>query len=66
MLAGGCTLMRGLAGMVEAETQMPTLVTESPLTCVVLGSGQALEHYDALSGSATGRRGRASGPSHGT
>ena len=30
------------------------------------GRARALEHYDALSGSATGRRGRASGPSHGT
>ncbi len=57
--------MRGLAGMVEAETQMPTVVTESPLTCVVIGSGRALEHYDALSGSPTGRRGRAAGQSRG-
>jgi rod shape-determining protein MreB len=65
LLAGGCTLMRGLAGLVEAETQMPAIVTESPLTCVVLGSGQALEHYDALGGSATGRRGRAAGTSLG-
>jgi rod shape-determining protein MreB len=61
LLAGGGTLLRGLAGLVEAETGMPTTVTESPLTCVVLGSGQALEHYDQLVGSATGRRGRASG-----
>jgi rod shape-determining protein MreB len=59
LLAGGGTLLRGLAGLVEAETGMPTEVTESPLTCVVLGSGHALEHYDQLAGSATGRRGRA-------
>ncbi len=61
LLAGGGTLLRGLAGLVEAETGMPTTVTESPLTCVVLGSGRALEHYDQLAGSATGRRGRAAG-----
>ena len=60
LLAGGGTLLRGLAGLVEAETGMPTSVTESPLTCVVVGSGQALEHYDQLAGSATGRRGRGS------
>ncbi|MEA2267122.1 MAG: rod shape-determining protein MreB [Solirubrobacteraceae bacterium] len=63
LLAGGGTLLRGLAGLVEAETGMPTRVTESPLTCVVLGSGRALEHYDQLAGTGTGRRGRASGPS---
>ncbi len=63
LLAGGGTLLRGLAGLVEAETGMPTTVCESPLTCVVIGSGQALEHYDQLAGSATGRRGRAGGSS---
>ena len=59
LLAGGGTLLRGLAGLVEAETGMPTRVTESPLTCVVIGSGHALEHYDQLAGTSTGRRGRA-------
>jgi rod shape-determining protein MreB len=59
VLAGGGTLLRGLEGLVEEETGMPTHVTESPLTCVAVGSGQALEHYDQLAGSATGRRGRA-------
>jgi rod shape-determining protein MreB len=62
LLAGGGTLLPGLAGLVEAETGMPTTITQSPLTCVVLGSGLALEHYDQLAGSATGRRGRASRP----
>jgi rod shape-determining protein MreB len=59
LLAGGGTLLRGLAELVEAQTGMPTYLTESPLTCVAVGSGQALEHYDQLTGSATGRRGRA-------
>jgi rod shape-determining protein MreB len=62
LLAGGGTLLRGLAGLVESETGMPTNITESPLTCVAVGSGHALEHYDQLAGSGTGRRGRASGP----
>jgi rod shape-determining protein MreB len=59
LLAGGGTLLRGLAELVEAQTGMPTYLTESPLTCVAVGSGHALEHYDQLTGSATGRRGRA-------
>ncbi|MEA2274767.1 MAG: rod shape-determining protein MreB [Solirubrobacteraceae bacterium] len=61
LLAGGGTLLRGLAELVEAQTGMPTYLTESPLTCVAVGSGHALEHYDQLAGSASGRRGRAAG-----
>jgi len=60
LLAGGGTLLPGLAGLVETETGMATRVVESPLSCVVVGSGLALEHYDRLAGSAAGRRGRAS------
>ncbi len=60
LLAGGGTLLRGLADLVAAETGTPAQLTESPLTCVAIGSGHALEHYDELAGSATGRRGRAS------
>jgi rod shape-determining protein MreB and related proteins len=52
-------LLRGLAELVEVQTGMPTYLTESPLTCVAVGSGHALEHYDQLAGSATDRRGRA-------
>jgi rod shape-determining protein MreB len=66
LLAGGGTLLRGLASLIEAETQIPTTVIESALTCVAVGSGLALEHYDQLAGSAAGKRGRAtksSGPS---
>ncbi len=59
LLAGGGTLLRGLAGLVEAETEIATDVIESALTCVAVGSGLALEHYDRLAGSATATRGRA-------
>jgi rod shape-determining protein MreB len=62
LLAGGGTLLRGLADLVEAETQIATNVVESALTCVALGSGLALEHYDRLAGSATAKRARASRP----
>jgi rod shape-determining protein MreB len=60
LLAGGGTLLRGLADLVESETEITTNVIESALTCVAVGSGLALEHYDRLAGSATARRTRAS------
>ena len=48
LLAGGGTLIRGFAEMVAAETGMPVHSADSPLTCVVFGSGQALTHLDKL------------------
>jgi len=49
LLAGGGTLIRGFPEMVAAETGMPVFRAESPLTCVAVGSGQALDHLDQLS-----------------
>ncbi|CAA9474642.1 MAG: Rod shape-determining protein MreB [uncultured Solirubrobacteraceae bacterium] len=60
LLAGGGTLLRGLAKLVEEETAIATNVIETALTCVAVGSGLALEHYDRLAGSATAKRARAS------
>jgi len=48
LLAGGGTLLRGFDALVHATTGMPVTTAHSPLTCVVLGSGQALAHYDEL------------------
>ncbi len=56
LLAGGGTLIRGLADLVAAETGMPVFGAESPLTCVAFGSGQALAHIDQLSLGARHRR----------
>ena len=53
LLAGGGTLIRGFPELVAAETGMPVYRAESPLTCVAVGSGQALAHLDQL---ATARR----------
>ena len=47
-LAGGGTLIDGMPELIAADTGMPVRRTESPLTCVAIGSGQALEHYDRL------------------
>jgi rod shape-determining protein MreB and related proteins len=48
LLAGGGTLIRGFDQLVAAETGMPVHLAESPLTCVAVGSGQALAHLDQL------------------
>ena len=59
LLAGGGTMLRGLASLVETQTGMSTTVVDSPLTCVAVGSGIALEHYDRLGGNNTAKRARA-------
>jgi rod shape-determining protein MreB len=56
LLAGGGTLVRGFADMVAADTGMPVISAESPLTCVATGSGQALAHFDQLSLASRHRR----------
>jgi rod shape-determining protein MreB len=58
LLAGGGTMIRGFADLVAAETGMPVFNADSPLTCVAVGSGQALDHFDRLA--ALNRHGRPS------
>jgi len=48
VLAGGGALLQGLADRVRDETQMPTHLAESPLTCVAVGSGRSLEEFDVI------------------
>jgi rod shape-determining protein MreB len=60
LLAGGGTLLRGLASLIETETEIATTVARDALTCVAVGSGLALEHYDRLAGGVAGRRARRS------
>ena len=43
MLTGGGALLRGLDQLVEQETGMPVHVADSPLDCVVDGTGKCLE-----------------------
>jgi rod shape-determining protein MreB and related proteins len=56
LLAGGGTLLRGFSELVATETGIPVFLAESPLTCVVIGSGQALDHFDELRPSGGRRR----------
>jgi rod shape-determining protein MreB len=48
MLAGGGSLLQGMCERVRDETQMPVNRAESPLTCVVVGSGRSLEEFETL------------------
>ena len=48
MLTGGGALLRDLDRLLAEETGLPVLVAEDPLTCVVRGSGMALECMDKL------------------
>lgn len=48
MLTGGGALLGGLEDLIREETGLPVSVAEDPLTCVVLGSGKALDELDVL------------------
>ena len=48
MLAGGGALLRNLDVLLREETGLPVIVAEDPLSCVVLGSGKALDELDLL------------------
>jgi rod shape-determining protein MreB len=42
-------LLRDLDRLLMEETGLPVIVADDPLTCVVRGSGMALENMDKLS-----------------
>jgi len=48
VLAGGGALLKNLDVLLREETGLPIIVCDSPLTAVVLGSGQALDELDLL------------------
>jgi rod shape-determining protein MreB len=47
-LAGGGALLRGMEERMRTECQMPAQLTESPLTCVAVGSGRSLEEFEVI------------------
>jgi rod shape-determining protein MreB len=61
LLAGGGTLIDGLGELISDDTGMPVVSADSPLTCVAVGSGKALDHYDHLR-ARNGRHGSALTP----
>jgi rod shape-determining protein MreB len=48
VLTGGGALLRDLNRLLMEETGLPVVVADDPLTCVVRGSGTALEKMDQL------------------
>lgn len=56
MLAGGGALLRGMDSLIAHETGMPVHIAEDPLSCIVLGAGQALENIELLKKVANGAK----------
>ncbi len=50
VITGGGALLRDIDRLLMEETGLPVIVAEDPLTCVVRGSGKALEKIERLSG----------------
>jgi len=48
VITGGGALLRDLDRLIMEETGLPVIVADDPLSCVVRGSGKALERMDKL------------------
>ncbi len=56
LLAGGGALLGGFVERLEAETNVPARLADSPLTSVALGAGQALEEIELLERASASRQ----------
>lgn len=45
-LAGGGALLQGFDLLLAEETGIPVYIAQDPLSCVALGAGKAVEHWD--------------------
>ncbi len=56
VLAGGGSLLRGLAEKLRQEVGLPVQVADSPLTCVAEGAGRSLDELETLDRAAKAQR----------
>ena len=56
VLTGGGALLRNLDQLLSSETGMPVIVAETPLDCVAVGTGKALDNYDVYRGRSVATR----------
>jgi len=47
-MAGGASQLQGMAERLTQETKMHVYLADDPITCVVRGAGEVLEHLDTL------------------
>ena len=47
-LTGGGALLRGFDRLLSLATGIPVHVADDPLSCVAIGTGRALEEWDAI------------------
>jgi len=48
MLTGGGALLKNLDKVISDQTNIPVFIAESPLDCVAIGTGKALDHMNVL------------------
>ena len=48
VMAGGGSLLKGLPKLISKETGVPVILVESPLECIAVGAGQALEVFSDM------------------
>jgi rod shape-determining protein MreB len=56
VLAGGGSLLRGLAEKLREEVGLPVQIADSPLTCVAEGAGRSLDELETLDRAAKAQR----------
>jgi len=48
VLTGGVALLKNLDKLLRDETHLPIIITDDPLSSVVLGAGMSLDNLDIL------------------
>ncbi|MGM0420566.1 MAG: rod shape-determining protein [Bacillota bacterium] len=59
IMTGGGSLLNNFDKLISEETEIPVFLAEDPLTCVVRGTGQAIEEIDELKGMLFSKKRRA-------